>query len=412
MSNRIDVENRIQAAITALQQGEFVLLMDDEDRENEGDLIMAAGFATAERINFMVKAGGGLLCMPTAPLDAARLGLTPMVAENKAKFGTPFMASIGAAQGIGTGISAADRAYTVRVAADPKSTAQDLVSPGHVFPLCARAGGVFARTGHTEGAVDLLKLAQLPAVGVLTEVMNADGTMARGKEIIAFSKQHQIPLLSMADILQYRLMNETVLECSATARLPVQVGALGAHDFYVRVYVHRYTQSEYLLLSSQPFETLSSQTSAPLVRLHSACLTGDVFHSLRCDCGEQLERSLQRLTQEAGVLLYLPQEGRGIGLSNKIKAYHLQEQGLDTVAANLQLGFKADERGYGEAANILRQLGLQRVRLLSNNPSKAQALEHYGIEVTQRESLLISPTEKNKHYLRAKQEKLGHDLKL
>lgn len=391
----------VAEAMADLRLGKMVLVMDDQSRENEGDLIMAAEKITPQAINFMLHHGRGLICMPMLDEDFQRLNIPMMVTQNRAHHGTPFGVSFGAAQGITTGISAFDRAETIRVAADPNSQACDIVMPGHVFPLCAQRHGVLVRRGHTEASVDLMRLAGLRPQAVVCEVMNDDGTMARLPELIAYADKHQLKLIRIQDIVDYRLQHEQLLKEVAVANLPINA----EQKFKIKILHTVYNDQEVtILLSQQP------ASAQPVVRIHSECLTGDAFGSARCDCGWQLQTALQTIDREGGVLIYLRQEGRGIGLANKIKAYGLQDQGLDTVEANLCLGFQADLRNYALAAQALKYLGFTSFRLLTNNPDKITDLQRYGDFNIERESLVAPPNKFNQHYLQTKVSKLGHLL--
>lgn len=392
----------IPEALEALRQGRMIILVDDEKRENEGDLVIAAEKVTAESINFMIKHGGGLICMPMTGAGLDRLGLPLMVNNNTSKYKTAFTVSIGAATGISTGISAPDRARTVQVAVSEQSSAKDISTPGHIFPLRAQEGGVLTRAGHTEGSVDLARLAGLKPAAVLCEVLKADGTMARLDDLVEFAKIHQLPIVSINDLITYRINHETLITELSSSNLPLQPYG----EFTIKIFESHIDHAQHVALISKAAKT----TKNTLVRLHSECLTGDIFGSSRCDCGWQLRASLQKIGKEGGVLLYMRQEGRGIGLANKIKAYALQEQGYDTVEANEQLGFAADQRDYGMGAQILRQLGIKQISLLTNNPAKIAGMERYGIEVVSREPLESVPNKDNVSYLRAKQSKLGHLL--
>jgi 3,4-dihydroxy 2-butanone 4-phosphate synthase/GTP cyclohydrolase II len=397
---------RVERAIADFREGKFVVIVDDRDRENEGDLTIAAQHVTPQAINFMAREACGLICVPMAPEWADRLGLSLMVPSpaNASRFGTAFTVSVEAREGVTTGISAYDRAVTIRKLADPEATPGDFVMPGHVFPLRARPGGVLERDGQTEASVDLARLAGLHPVAVVCEIMREDGTMARLPELERFAARHGLTLLHVADLIAYRLIRERAALRVAETLLPTEHG-----DFRLLAYRR---------LGGEEIDLALVHGDVPgegplLVRVHSECLTGDVFGSQRCDCGEQLEAAL-RLIAEAGrgVVVYLRQEGRGIGLLNKLHAYHLQDQGRDTVEANLELGFPADLRSYREAALILRDLGIERLRLLTNNPRKVEALRDCGFEVVERVPLEVPPNEHNRRYLETKRDKLGHLLLL
>jgi len=380
----------------------MVVVCDAEDRENEGDLTLAAQFATPEAVNFMAKEGRGLICLALTPERCDDLGLDLMAAKNESPFQTAFTVSIEAREGISTGISAHDRARTIQVAIDPRSRPQDLVQPGHVFPLKAKAGGVLERTGQTEAAVDLARLAGLGPAGVICEVMNDDGTMARVPDLAAYCGRHGLKMVTVADLIAYRRQHDKLIDRIVETRLPTAFGEFNVVGFRSMV-----DDKHHVAMVKGEV----AGADDVLVRVHSECLTGDVFHSLRCDCGQQLEDALLRIEQEGrGVLLYLAQEGRGIGLLNKLKAYKLQEEGLDTVDANLELGMPADLRDYGIGAQILVDLGLGSIRLLTNNPKKIVGLEGYGLRVTDQVPIEHPPGDHNKAYLRAKAQKLGHLL--
>ncbi len=392
----------VEEAIEDIRQGRFVVVVDAEDRENEGDLTIAAQFATPEAINFMATHARGLICLCVTPERCDELGLEQMARENETPLGTAFTVSVEAREGVTTGISASDRSHTIQVAIDPSKGPHDLVRPGHVFPLRARPGGVLERSGQTEAAVDLARLAGLNPAGVVCEIMNDDGTMARVPDLAVFCERHGLKLLTIADLIEYRRAHEKLVERVAQVRLPTAYGEFAAIAF-------RET------LTGKPHVALVKGEVAGaenvLVRVHSECLTGDVFHSLRCDCGEQLEHALQRIESEgSGVLLYMSQEGRGIGLLSKLQAYELQEAGLDTVDANIELGYPADAREWGIGNQILADLGLTTIRILTNNPKKITGLEGYGLTVTEQLPIEVEPNPENERYLAAKRERLGHKL--
>jgi 3,4-dihydroxy 2-butanone 4-phosphate synthase / GTP cyclohydrolase II len=392
----------IEEAIEDIRAGRFVVVCDDEDRENEGDLTIAAQFVTPEAVNFMATHGRGLICLCLTPERCDELGLRQMTERNETPYGTAFTVSIEAREGISTGISAHDRARTIQVAIGSSRRREDLVEPGHVFPLRARPGGVLERAGQTEAAVDLARLAGLNAAGVICEVMKDDGTMARVPDLIEFCAVHGLKLVTIADLIEYRRRHERLVEREVAVRLPTAYG-----EFTAVLFRETLTGKQHVALVHGDVEGEQDV----LVRVHSECFTGDVFHSLRCDCGEQLDAALGLISAErCGVLLYMAQEGRGIGLLNKLKAYELQEEGLDTVDANLALGFAADEREWGIGNQILNELGLSTVRLLTNNPKKVSGLRAYGLEVTEQVPIEVPPNEENRRYLAAKRDKLGHVL--
>jgi 3,4-dihydroxy 2-butanone 4-phosphate synthase / GTP cyclohydrolase II len=394
----------IEEAIERFRRGEIVIICDDEDRENEGDFAIAAEKVTPAAINFMAKHGRGLICLALTEERCRELDLPLMVEENTSPFGTAFTISIEARGKVTTGISAADRAATVLTAIDPASRPEDLLRPGHVFPLRARKGGVLKRAGQTEASVDLAALAGLKPAGVICEIMNDDGTMARVPDLAKVAAEHGLAMITVSHLISYRLRHETLVRKVAAPSLPTVFG-----DFRIHAYRSDVTGDENVALVMGEIDS----EEPVLVRVHSQCLTGDIFGSCRCDCGPQLEQALEHIAQEGkGVLLYLLQEGRGIGLMNKLRAYELQEQGHDTVEANERLGFRPDQRDYGIGAQILRDLGVRKMRLMTNNPSKYIALNGYGLEIVERIPLEVPPTENSREYLRAKREKLGHLLKL
>jgi len=396
--------SNIKGAVEDLRQGKMIILVDDEDRENEGDLTMAAEKVTPEAINFMSKYARGLICLSLHPDMVERLKLPLMVQDNQSRFQTAFTVSIEAKTGVTTGISTADRAHTILTAVADDVKPDDLVQPGHVFPLRSRRGGVLFRTGQTEGSVDLARLANLKPAGVICEIMNEDGTMARRPDLDQFAKKHGLRIVTVADIIAYRMRNEPFVHKEAETVLPTSSG-----EFKAIAFINELDNSEHLALVKGEIEP----NKDILVRVHSECLTGDVFGSYRCDCGDQLQKSLKIIDQEGlGVVVYLRQEGRGIGFANKLKAYALQDKGFDTVEANEELGFKPDLRDYGVGAQILVALGVRRMRIMTNNPKKMVGLEGYGLTVTGRVPIEIPPRPENERYLLTKCEKLGHIMSI
>jgi 3,4-dihydroxy 2-butanone 4-phosphate synthase/GTP cyclohydrolase II len=401
------MNNKIKAsvieAMEEIRNGKMIIMVDDEERENEGDLVIAAEYITPDIINFMAKSARGLICLSLTAKRCDELELPPMVSNNTSPFGSPFTVSIEASKGVSTGISAFDRSHTIKVAIDPKSKSDDLVRPGHVFPLRAKEGGVLIRAGHTEGSIDLVRLAGCYPAAVICEIMKEDGSMARMDDLEEFAKEYNIKIVTIAEIISYRLKFDSVIEEHATANLPTIYG-----HFNIKVFKSKVDDQEAVALIKGD---ISSSDNPVLVRVHSQCLTGDIFGSKRCDCGEQLHKSLELIEKEGrGIILYMFQEGRGIGILNKIKAYKLQEIGLDTVEANLHLGFSEDLRDYGFGVQILKFLGVRKMRLITNNPKKIKALSGFEIEITERVPIISQITEENRQYLITKKEKLGHTI--
>src|SRR5882762_2230187 len=392
----------IESVIADIRKGRMVIVVDDADRENEGDLIMAAQHVTPTAVNFMAKHGRGLICAPTTSERLQQLGVERMVKQNREVFKTDFQVSVDAARSISTGISAADRAETIRIMAEPTAVPEDLVQPGHVFPLRARPGGVLQRAGHTEAAVDLIKLAGCRPIAVICEILNEDGSMARLPNLIKFAKKHRLTICTIADLIHHRRTREKLVERMEVVKMPTDYG-----DFDLYLYRSKLDGQHHLALVCGDV----AGKKGVLVRVHSECLTGDVFGSRRCDCGPQLQQAMRQVSEAgAGVIVYMRQEGRGIGLAPKIRAYKLQEQGLDTVEANQKLGFDMDLREYGLGAQILADLGLKTIRLLTNNPKKVVGLEGYGLHIIEQVPIKIKPNPHNARYLKAKREKLGHLL--
>jgi 3,4-dihydroxy 2-butanone 4-phosphate synthase/GTP cyclohydrolase II len=390
----------MEEIIEDIKAGKMVIVCDDEDRENEGDLTMAAELVTPEDINFMATHGRGLICLPMAEEMLDRLEVPQMITHNSSRLGTAFTVSIEAKDGVSTGISAADRAHTCRVAVDEATGPEDLVMPGHVFPLRARPGGVLQRAGQTEAAVDLSRLAGLKPAGVICEIMKEDGTMARVPDLEKFSSEHDVKMVTVAQIIEYRRTYETLVKCAVETKLPTPFG-----EFRLKAYENEIDDLTHLaIIMGEP-----EGKDGVLVRVHSACLTGDALHSLRCDCGSQLEAAMRAVAREGeGVIVYMQQEGRGIGLMNKMKAYHLQDEGLDTVEANQRLGLAPDLRDYGIGAQILKELGLRRIRFMTNNLTKVVGLQGFGLEIVERVPIEIEPNGHNERYLKTKREKLNH----
>ena len=399
----------IEDAIEDIRQGRMVLVVDDESRENEGDLVMAAAHATTDRVNFMARYARGLICAPISEEIAKRLQLELMTKKGTDKHGTAFLVTVDAKEGITTGISAEERAITARLLADPSARPDDFYRPGHLFPLAAKPGGVLKRAGHTEAAVDLARLAGLPLAGVICEVMNDDGMMARLPDLIPFAARHGLKLITVKDLIAWRSLREKLVERIVEVNLPTEFGQFQAYAY------HNTLEEDdcrtHIALIKGDIAGASNSDAGVLVRVHSECLTGDVFGSLRCDCGSQLHAALKMIEGEGvGVLLYMRQEGRGIGIVNKLKAYKLQEEGMDTVDANIALGYAPDLRDYGTGAQILKDLGLKKIRLLTNNPKKIIGLEGYGIQIVERVPLVMEPNEFNKGYMSTKESKMGHLL--
>ena len=395
----------INEAIEDIKNGKMVILVDDEDRENEGDLCMAAQHVTSKAINFMARYGRGLICLSMADDLADRLNLQLMTTNNRSQFGTAFTVSIEAGKGVTTGISAKDRATTILTAVADEAKAEDLVSPGHIFPLRAKKGGVLVRTGQTEGSVDLARLAYLKPAGVICEIMKEDGSMARMPDLEIFAKEHDIKIVTVADLIDFRMQHERLIKRVAEAMLPTKYGG----EFRIIVYENDVDEMKHIALVKGEIQS----EDEVLVRVHSECVTGDLFGSLRCDCGDQLHKAMEMVEKEGkGVIVYMHQEGRGIGLANKIKAYHLQDHGRDTVEANLELGFKNDLRDYGIGAQILVDLGVRKMRLMTNNPKKIVGVEGYGVKVVERVPIEIKPNKDNVRYLKTKKDKMGHLLEI
>jgi len=396
--------NTIQEAIEDFKNGKFVIVVDDEDRENEGDFITAAELITPEKVNFMLQNGRGVLCAPITEERCQELHLSHQVSNNTSMLGTPFTVTVDKLEGCTTGVSAADRAATIRALADPDSVPETFGRPGHINPLYAKSRGVLRRAGHTEAAIDLARLAGLRPAAALIEIMNEDGTMARMPQLKQVAEKYQLKLISIKDLIAYRLQTESLIERGETVHLPTQYG-----DFMLTPFRQISNNLEHIVLQKGSW----NEDEPILCRVHSSCMTGDIFGSQRCECGEQLHKAMQLIEKEGkGIVVYMNQEGRGIGLMNKIKAYKLQEQGLDTVDANLHLGFEADERDYGVGAQILRSMGARHLRLLTNNPVKRVGLESYGIEILENIPLEVAPNPYNERYMRTKKERMNHNLRL
>jgi 3,4-dihydroxy 2-butanone 4-phosphate synthase/GTP cyclohydrolase II len=397
--------NTIEEAIYEIQQGRVVIVVDDEDRENEGDFLTAARNASPELINFMATHGRGLICAPISEDRCDQLGLELMVRNNSAAYETPFTISVDLiGHGCTTGISASDRAKTILAMIDPAIRPEELGKPGHIFPLRARKGGVLRRAGHTEAAIDLSRLAGFEEAGIIVEILNEDGTMARLPQLLEIAKKFDLKIVSIADLIKYRVANESLVKEQVEVEMPTVYG-----DFKLRAFKDQSNDQDHLVLTKGTW----TEDEAVLVRVHSSCLTGDIFGSCRCDCGPQLHKAMELINQEGkGAIVYMNQEGRGIGLLNKLKAYKLQEEGLDTYEANEKLGFKADERDYGIGAQILRSIGIRKMKLMSNNPKKRTGLIGYGLEIVENIGLEIESNAHNEHYLKTKRDKMGHTLKL
>ena len=396
--------NTVEEAIEDFKEGKFLIVVDDEDRENEGDFITSAELITEEKVNFMLKEGRGVLCVPLPISRCKELQLDMQVINNTSMLGTPFTVTVDKLEGCSTGVSTHDRAETIRALANPNSTAETFGRPGHINPLYAQDKGVLRRAGHTEAAVDLAKLAGLQPAAALIEIMNPDGSMARMPELVEKAKEYGIKIITIKDLIAYRMESESLIEKGETVHLPTKFG-----DFMITTFRQKSNGLEHVALTKGNWE----KDEPILVRVHSSCVTGDIFGSLRCECGEQLKEALKRIEKEGkGVLIYMNQEGRGIGLMNKIKAYVLQEKGLDTVDANIHLGFQADERDYGVGAHILRELGVSKMKLMTNNPTKRIGLESYGLEIVENISIEIQPNRYNLRYLKTKKERMGHNISL